>query len=103
MFGVCMRLFCVCVVLCLGRGFSTSWSPVQGVLSSVKWSRNSEISPMLQSGSKKVEKKYIHTVRDYRQCSAIAILHTLQFTIAHALGFSVFTSRILATDLSVSL
>jgi hypothetical protein len=41
----------------------------------------------------------IHTHRDYRQHSAIAILHTLQFTIAHALGFSVFTSRILATDL----
>jgi hypothetical protein len=36
----------------------------------------------------------------YRQYSAIAILHTLQFTVAHALGFSVFPSRILATDLS---
>jgi hypothetical protein len=45
---------------------------------------------------------YIHTVRDYRQYSAIAILHTFQFTSAHALGFSVFTSRILATDLSPS-
>jgi hypothetical protein len=43
---------------------------------------------------------YTHTVRDYRQYSAIAILHTLQFTVAHALGFSVFTSRILATDFS---
>jgi hypothetical protein len=31
--------------------------------------------------------------------SDIAILHTTQFTVAHALGFSVFTSRILATDL----
>jgi hypothetical protein len=31
--------------------------------------------------------------------SAIADLHTLQFTVTHALGFSVFTSRILATDL----
>jgi hypothetical protein len=31
--------------------------------------------------------------------SAIANLHTLQFTFTHALGFSVFTSRILATDL----
>jgi hypothetical protein len=40
---------------------------------------------------------YIHTTRDYRQCSAIADLHTLQFTVTHALGFSVFTSRILAT------
>jgi hypothetical protein len=42
---------------------------------------------------------YTHTTRDYRQYSAIAILHTLHFTVTHALGFSVFTSRILATDL----
>jgi hypothetical protein len=28
----------------------------------------------------------------------ITDLHTLQFTVTHALGFSVFTSRILATD-----
>jgi hypothetical protein len=35
--------------------------------------------------------------------NAISILHTLQFTVTHALGFSVFTSRILATDfISVS-
>jgi hypothetical protein len=45
---------------------------------------------------------YIHTVRDYGSYSAIAILHALQFTVARALGFSVFTSRILATDLSQS-
>jgi hypothetical protein len=31
--------------------------------------------------------------------SAITDVHTLQFTVTHALGFSVFTSRILATDL----
>jgi hypothetical protein len=30
---------------------------------------------------------------------AIADLHTLQFTVTHTLGFSVFTSLILATDL----
>jgi hypothetical protein len=40
----------------------------------------------------------IHTTRDYRQYSAIADLHTLQFTVTHALGFLVFSSRILATD-----
>jgi hypothetical protein len=40
---------------------------------------------------------YIHTTRDYRQYRAI--LHNLQFTIAHILEFSVFTSRVLATDL----
>jgi hypothetical protein len=35
--------------------------------------------------------------------STIDDLHTLQFTVTHALGFSVFTSRILAMDLEVSL
>jgi hypothetical protein len=45
---------------------------------------------------------YTFTTRDYRQHSAIAILHTFQFTVAYALRFSVFTSRILATDLSQS-
>jgi hypothetical protein len=32
--------------------------------------------------------------------TAIADLHSLQFTVAHTLGFSVFTSRLLATDLN---
>jgi hypothetical protein len=32
---VCVRLFCVCVVLCLGRGLATGWFPVQGVLPTV--------------------------------------------------------------------
>jgi hypothetical protein len=41
---------------------------------------------------------YIFTTWDYKQYSAIADLHTLQFTVTHAIGFSVFTSRILATD-----
>jgi hypothetical protein len=36
----------------------------------------------------------------YNQYSAINDLHTFQFTVAHALGFSVSTSRILATDLN---
>jgi hypothetical protein len=30
--------------------------------------------------------------------NAITNLHTLQFTVTHALGFSVFTSHILAMD-----
>jgi hypothetical protein len=34
--------------------------------------------------------------------SAIAILHTLQFTVTHALGSTGFTSRLLATDLTQS-
>jgi hypothetical protein len=45
---------------------------------------------------------YIHTVRDYRQYSAIATLHTLQFTVTQEQGFSVFTSPIVAMDLPQS-
>jgi hypothetical protein len=40
--------------------------------------------------------KPIGATRNYR---AVAGLHTLQFTVIYALGFSVFTSRIPATDL----
>jgi hypothetical protein len=29
---VCVSLFCVCVVLCVGSGLATGWFPVQGVL-----------------------------------------------------------------------
>jgi hypothetical protein len=32
---VCVRLICVCVVLCVGSGFSTGWSPVKRVLPTV--------------------------------------------------------------------
>jgi hypothetical protein len=35
---------------------------------------------------------------NYKPHSAITDLHTFQFTVAHALGFSVSTSRILETD-----
>jgi hypothetical protein len=45
---------------------------------------------------------YIDTTRDYRQYRGIADLHTFQFAVTHALGLSVVTSRILATDLSQS-
>jgi hypothetical protein len=33
---VCVCLFCVCIVLCVGSGLATGWSPNQGVLPSVK-------------------------------------------------------------------
>jgi hypothetical protein len=41
--------------------------------------------------------------RKYRKYSAIADLPTFQFTVSHALGFSIFTSRLLATDLNTEL
>jgi hypothetical protein len=44
---VCMRLFRVCVVLCLGRGLATSWSPKSAPYSKV-WAR----------GERKEEKIY---------------------------------------------
>jgi hypothetical protein len=31
-----MRLFCICIVLCIGSGLETGWSLIQGVLSSVQ-------------------------------------------------------------------
>jgi hypothetical protein len=37
---VCLRLFCVYVVPCVGSGLATSWFPVQGVLPSVLGLRN---------------------------------------------------------------
>jgi hypothetical protein len=37
-----------------------------------------------------------------RQYSAVSHLHQLQFTVAHALGFSVSTSRFPATDLDAN-
>jgi hypothetical protein len=36
----------------------------------------------------------------YRQYSPVTDLHTFQFTVAHELGLSVFTSDLLATDLN---
>jgi hypothetical protein len=32
---ICVRLFCVCVVLCVGSGLATGWSPAQGALPTV--------------------------------------------------------------------
>jgi hypothetical protein len=45
----------------------------------------------------------ITTSLNYSQYSDIADLHTLQFTVAHALGFSVFTSRLLVTALNTEI
>jgi hypothetical protein len=40
---------------------------------------------------------------NYNQYSGIVDLHSLEFTVAHALGISVSTSRLLATDLNTAL
>jgi hypothetical protein len=41
-----------------------------------------------------------NATRTCKQYSATADPHNLQFTLAHALGFSVSTSRLIATDLN---
>jgi hypothetical protein len=37
---ICVRLFCFCVVLCVGSGVATGWSPVQGILPTTLGLRN---------------------------------------------------------------
>jgi hypothetical protein len=39
---------------------------------------------------------------NYKQYSAIADLHNLQFTVTDALGFSIFPSSLLVTELKQS-
>jgi hypothetical protein len=41
----CVRLFCVCVILGVGSGLTTSWSPVQEVLPTVYRLRNWKKEP----------------------------------------------------------
>jgi hypothetical protein len=38
--NVCVRLFCVCVVLYVGGGLATGWSPIQGALLTLYGLRN---------------------------------------------------------------
>jgi hypothetical protein len=45
---------------------------------------------------------FIQSTYTYKQYSTLADLHNLQFVITHALGFSVFTSRTLVTELKKS-
>jgi hypothetical protein len=45
---------------------------------------------------------HVQSTRTYKQYSAIADLHNLHFTVTHPLGFSVFASRILVTELKQS-
>jgi hypothetical protein len=96
-------LFCACIVLCIGSGLTTGWSPLLGVLPTV-YKNDYETEEEARAQYRAVDLlgrirtcAHLGTTDKY---SAIAILHTLQFTVTHALGFSVFTSRILATDSS---
>jgi hypothetical protein len=39
---VCVRLFCLCAVLCAGSAIVMGWSPVQGVLPTVEKDQETE-------------------------------------------------------------
>jgi hypothetical protein len=45
----------------------------------------------------------IHTTSNYTKLQRYRYLHTFQSTVAHARGFSVSTSRLLATDLNTEI
>jgi hypothetical protein len=59
---VCLRLFCVCIVLCVGSGFATGSSPVQGVLPTIldqetEAKRSVSRMPCASSGSNRNKNK----------------------------------------------
>jgi hypothetical protein len=73
---VCMRLFCVCVVLCLGRGLATDWSLVQGVLPTVKNDTELNKSPGPWMGWKSHWKKKSWQSRFLKYGCENWVLHT---------------------------
>jgi hypothetical protein len=68
-----MCLFCVCVVLCLGRGLAMSWTLIQGVLLPVKWSWNWKKSEARAQGGCRASEKKIVSI--YLAFYTIAVAH----------------------------
>jgi hypothetical protein len=58
---VCVCVYSVCVVLCLGRGHATSWSLVQGVLPSVKWLWNWKVEARAHGAAEPVKQKFLES------------------------------------------
>jgi hypothetical protein len=52
----CVRLFCVCAVVCVGSGLATGWSLVQGVPPTVCRLRNWKSGQGLIKGCRAVDK-----------------------------------------------
>jgi hypothetical protein len=66
-----MRLFCVCVVLCLGKGLATGLSLVQGVLPSVKNDYGTEkegLNGLEEPLKKKSDDKLHEMTENSRRC-----------------------------------
>jgi hypothetical protein len=47
---VCVRLFCVCIVLCVDSGLAMGWSPVQAFLPTVKKDQETGKAAKAQEG-----------------------------------------------------
>jgi hypothetical protein len=112
---VSVCLFCVCVVLRIGRGLAIGWSPVQGVLQPVYRIKKLKSGKGPTKGCRATDSlsdsrrgfrleigfvDHLHgvTTNNY---NIISNFHTLQMTTAHAKSFQpAFTSRFPATDLN---
>jgi hypothetical protein len=79
MFDVC-AFFCVCVVLCLGRGLATNWSPDQGVLPSVNDQETEKSALCSKSGasSQMGEKRKKKFVDDHEAIGRTSVLSPLR-------------------------
>jgi hypothetical protein len=55
----CVRLFCVYVVLCVGSGLATGWSPVQGVLLSTYRIKKLKKSDQVPKGCRAIQRERI--------------------------------------------
>jgi hypothetical protein len=83
-----MRLFCVCVVLCLGSGLETGWSLVQGVHPSVKNDYETEGESLAPNGLEEPLKKRICICKLETSCSSTVRLLSwlrLAMLVAHSL------------------
>jgi hypothetical protein len=82
----CVYLFCVCVVLCVGRGLSTGWSPVQGVLQTVYMIKKLKNQPWFTKRT--VEPWTITWLRKPWMINAIKYFDVLNFPADSAVGIA---------------
>jgi hypothetical protein len=70
-----VRLFCVCVVVCVGSGLAKGWSPVQGVLPTVCRFKKLRKRPRSEGLYSHKEKEILvedsHVIRDFVHISKL--------------------------------
>jgi hypothetical protein len=73
---VCVYLFCVCVVLCVGSGLATGWSPAQGVLPTVYRIKKLKNSQVQQKDWRAIE-WFSKACVKYRVCNYNLVIHNI--------------------------